>query len=79
MPTKLKVNQKVEETESGILAVKTEILKKEPFYVKEGGKGIYIVVDSNGNENRVYRSDECADPKGCAESYAQKLSSQWHS
>lgn len=77
MPTKIKMTQKVEQTESGILAVKNEILKKEPFYVKEEGKNC-LVVNSNGEVQRVYRADECADPKACAESYAKKLSSQWH-
>lgn len=75
---KVKVSQTVEETESGILAVKTEMLTKEPFYVKEGGKGVYIVVDSNGNEKRIYRADECEDPKSAADSFAKKLSSKWH-
>ena len=74
---KFKVEQRVEETESGILAVKAEMLTKEPFYVKEEGKNC-LVVNSNGEVQRVYNYGECEDPKACAESYAKKLSSQWH-
>ena len=74
---KLRVASKVEETESGILAVKTEVQTKEPFYVKEEGKNC-LVVNGNGEVQRVYNYGECADPKAAAESYAKKLSSQWH-
>lgn len=75
---KIRVASKVEETESGILAVKNEVQTKEPFYVKEEGQN-YAVVNGNGEVQRVYRAGQCEDPKAAAESYAKKLSSQWHS
>ena len=47
---------------------------KSRFYVKEGGEGVYIVVDQFGGEARVYKkADGVPNPKECAESYAKKL------
>ncbi|MDQ5987379.1 MAG: hypothetical protein CSYNP_03119 [Syntrophus sp. SKADARSKE-3] len=72
------ITTKVEETDSGLLIPKTEILSKRPHYVKDGGKGVFIVVDGNGAKVRVYKKIEgCKDPKAAAESYAEKLSKKY--
>lgn len=67
-----------EKTPGGLIVPVTKTEIKEPFYVKEGGSGVSIVVSSSGKEERVY-SDKLhgKDYKKLAEGYAKKLSKRF--
>lgn len=75
---KIKVEKKLEQTESGILIEKTEFQEKKPFFVKELSKTEFAVVDESGETARVYTKEKgCNDPEEAANSYAAKLSKRW--
>ena len=75
---KVKIENTIEKTKSGILVPKTQVKEKQPFFVKELSKNEFAVVDGNGNTQRVYiKEPGCEDPKDSAESYARKLSQRW--